>query len=95
MCIRDRDCGVHKSQADSYGRFIGVIELIAMQYKLNITCYGPTHIKRIVAGIGSASKSQMIEAVNIKYSLSVKDDNEADAIGIYHTYYEEKFNNVR
>lgn len=82
------DFGVHKSQADSYGRFVGVIELIAFNHQLDIECYGPKHIKRIAAGIGDASKGQVIESINTKYGLSVTDDNEADAIAIYHTYME-------
>jgi Holliday junction resolvasome RuvABC endonuclease subunit len=42
----------------------------------------PSEIKKHISGKGNANKVLVMESVNEKYGLSIKDDNEADAIAI-------------
>ena len=46
--------------------------------------YSAKEIKKFITGNGNASKQAVIDAVNKKYNLSIADDNEADAIALYH-----------
>lgn len=44
----------------------------------------PTVLKKYVTGKGTASKKEMIAAVNSKWNTDIKDNNIADAFGLAH-----------
>ena len=55
----------------------------AAKYNIEITSYHTSIIKKAIVGNGRASKDDVIAAIKERYNLkSVKDDNEADAIAI-------------
>jgi Holliday junction resolvasome RuvABC endonuclease subunit len=46
------------------------------------TIVPPTVLKKYVTGKGTASKEDMIEGVNSRWSMDIKDNNVADAFGL-------------
>lgn len=68
-----------------YGAFRGVLMLTAGDLGLSTYPIPVGTIKKYWTGNGNASKELMKHAC-LKRGFAVKDDNEADAVAIYHTY---------
>lgn len=62
---------------------IGVLKLFCEENHIEYRSVAPNAIKKWATGHGHASKESMIEAAS-KYTSNVGDDDEADAILLYH-----------
>jgi Holliday junction resolvasome RuvABC endonuclease subunit len=63
---------------------IGVLKLICLQRKILLFEYQLSHIKKFATGAGNANKEDMMKAFKAKYGRDPIDDNEADAVHLYH-----------
>lgn len=78
--------------AVTYGKFPnhvgvelqGVLKLFCEENGIEYKSYMPTEIKKFATGKGNAKKEAMIEAAQTTYGMQGKDDNQADAICLYH-----------
>jgi Holliday junction resolvasome RuvABC endonuclease subunit len=68
--------------AHAYGGFHAFLIAWADQNTIPYEAVPVSTIKKHITGKGNAKKKEIIEAVNQKYNLRVKDDNEADAIAM-------------
>lgn len=62
----------------------GVIKAFAAYNNIKFVAIQPQDVKRFATGKGVAEKSEMIEVARSRYGYSGTDDNEADAIIIWH-----------
>lgn len=72
--------------AHIYGGFQSILMKIAYEHNIPLFGYPVTTIKKHVACSGTASKAEMIKAINTVYKLDVTDDNTADALGVLYTH---------
>jgi len=75
--------------AHMYGAITGLLDKISFQkYGTSPATIPVKRAKKFCSGKGNADKTEMIATANRLYNLSLtdKDDNEADAICIGHTY---------
>jgi len=78
--------------AVTYGKFPnhvavelqGVLKLFCEENSIEYRSYMPTEIKKFATGKGNSKKEAMIAAAKEKYGYNGNDDNEADAIHLYH-----------
>lgn len=78
--------------AVSYGKFpnmvgaemIGVLKLFCEENSIEYRSYMPTEIKKSATGKGNAKKDMMVKAAQEKYNMVGNDDNQADALHLYH-----------
>ncbi len=78
--------------AVTYGKFPnhvgielqGVLKLFCEENSIEYRSYMPTEIKKFGTGKGNAKKDQMIQVAQEKYGYQGNNDNEADAIILYH-----------
>ncbi len=68
------------------GELRGVARLCAAEHNLPVFFYPPRKVKLAITGYGNASKDDIIKFVKGEFNVSVKDDNEADAISIAWTH---------
>ena len=68
------------------GELRGVARLCAAEHNLPVFFYPPRKVKLAITGYGNASKEDVIKFVKGEFNISVKDDNEADAISIAWTH---------
>ena len=68
------------------GELRGVARLCAAEHDLPVFFYPPRKVKLAITGYGNASKEDIIKFVKGEFNVSVKDDNEADAISIAWTH---------
>ena len=59
-----------------------VLKMFALEHDIPLFPYSASQIKKHITGKGNASKDDVIEAVNARFNLSIKDNNEADSIAI-------------
>jgi crossover junction endodeoxyribonuclease RuvC len=79
----------------SLGELRGVARLCAAEHNLPVFFYPPRKVKLAITGYGNASKKDVINWVEGEFKISVKDDNEADAISIAWTHIMNKrFTNI-
>ena len=55
---------------------------LAEEYEKPFYIYSPGTLKKIVTGKGNSSKKKVMERISSYYDKEIKDDNEADAIGL-------------
>lgn len=78
--------------AVTYGKFPnhvgvelqGVLKLFCEENGIEYRSYMPTEVKKFATGKGNSDKIKMIQAAKEKYGYEGNNDNEADAIHIYH-----------
>jgi Holliday junction resolvasome RuvABC endonuclease subunit len=75
--------------AHVYGGLVGQITAVCEDKKIPFKAIPVGTIKKTATGKGKASKQQMIDTANIEFSTEVVDDNEADALWIGKTLYNE------
>lgn len=63
---------------------IGVMKLTLEELNINYAAFVPSVIKKFATGKGNAKKPDMIRAAQLKWNMTGKDDNEADALAILH-----------
>lgn len=88
IACEDQFLGLRKATLKVLSQLRGVIMLLCTQNNLEMYYYWPSTIKLVMSGKGNATKDEMIEAVNRKFDVEIKNDNIADAIAIAHTHYE-------
>jgi Holliday junction resolvasome RuvABC endonuclease subunit len=66
------------------GELGGMIKMLAWHHKLPILIVPPASLKMFVAGNGAAKKPQMMVAVKEQWRTKIRDDNQADAVGLYY-----------
>lgn len=59
-----------------------VLLMAGYRWGLSAVHLAPSQIKKLVAGHGNASKSDVMSAVNEHYGMAVEDHNESDAIAL-------------
>lgn len=84
MVVFERSQGAHQNAVIVQSELHGVLKLFCEENNLPYKAYSPGEIKKFATGKGSANKQAMVEAAQKKYGYTGKDDNEADAIHIYH-----------
>lgn len=78
--------------AVTYGKFPnhvavemqGVLKLFCEENNIEYKSYMPTEIKKFATGKGNAKKEQVILSAKTRFNYEGFDDNEADAICLYH-----------
>lgn len=68
------------------GELRGVARLAASEHAIPVFFYAPRKVKMAITGYGNASKEDIVSWIETEFKLSVKDDNEADAISIAWTH---------
>ena len=69
-------------RAFDIGELGGVIRLLAWKKGHDLLIVPPTTLKLFVAGNGSASKEEMMDAVSRNWGFKTESDDEADAFGL-------------
>ncbi len=75
--------------AHVYGGIVGQITAVCEDKKIPFQAIPVGTAKRRATGRGNASKSEMIDAANKNWQLTVTDDNEADALWMAQTLLDE------
>ncbi len=76
--------GMHKASLISMGKKHGIMEEFAITNNIVVAMYTPGEIKKAATGKGNCNKAAMISACIDKYGIEPIDDNEADAVHLYH-----------
>lgn len=79
----ERPAGMHKASIMVASEMVGVLKDLCIEMNINLACYSAQQIKKFATGKGNAGKPEMIEAAK-KLGYNPADDNEADAIHLYH-----------
>lgn len=80
----ERTSGMHKSSIIVQAELHGILKVFCEDNKIDYRAFSATEIKKFATGKGNAGKPMMIKAAEEKYGYTGADDNEADAIHIYH-----------
>lgn len=62
----------------------GIARLVCQQLNIPLLQIASSSMKKMVTGKGRCSKQEVIDAVSKLYDAYPSDDNQADAIGLYH-----------
>lgn len=62
---------------------VGALKLFCAESGIEFKSYAPAAIKKFGTGKGNANKNLMVDAAK-KYKAGIEDDNEADAVILYH-----------
>ena len=68
------------------GELRGIAKLCAAENKIPVFFYAPRQVKMAVTGYGNARKEDVVHFIQAEFNLTVKDDNEADAISVAFTH---------
>jgi crossover junction endodeoxyribonuclease RuvC len=68
------------------GELRGVARLCAAEREIPVFFYAARQVKQAITGYGNASKQDIVRWIQSEFQISVKDDNEADAISIAWTH---------
>jgi Holliday junction resolvasome RuvABC endonuclease subunit len=63
---------------------IGTLKIHCEEVGIEYRSYAPAEIKQSATGKGNADKDAMVEFAESKFDLKVVDNNEADALHLYH-----------
>lgn len=63
---------------------MGVLKMFCAVNGMKFKGYPPATLKKWATGSGKAKKPEMVEAAKTRYGVIPKDDNEADALHLYH-----------
>ena len=84
IVVYERAAGMHKNAIIAEAKLIGVLEMYCEEHGIEYRAYSAKEIKKFATGNGNAGKPLVIKAVQEKYGYDGEDDNEADAIALYH-----------
>lgn len=84
MIIVERVSGFHKNAIIVASELHGVMKLFCEENEIEYKAYSSSEIKKFATNNGNAGKEKMIEAAFTRYGVRAEDDNEADALHIYH-----------
>lgn len=80
----ERTSGMHKASLIVQAELHSVLKVYCEDNKIDYRAFSATEIKKFATGKGNSGKPLMIKAAQEKYGYKGEDDNEADAIHIYH-----------
>ena len=80
----ERTAGFHKAALITQAELHGALKLFCEENGINYVSYSASEIKLFATGKGNAGKPQMIEACKKRWKPNPIDDNESDAIALYH-----------
>lgn len=84
-----RAAGGHMGPLVVQAEFQGIIKAWAEDAGIAYRGYSSTEIKKFATGKGNAKKPEMINAAIHKFGREVADDNEADALALWHLAFSE------
>lgn len=84
VLVFERSQGRNQNAVIVQSELHGVVKLFCEENQLEYRAYSPKEIKLAATGKGNASKQAMIDACVSKYNHTPIDDNEADAIHMWH-----------
>ena len=84
IVVYERVAGQHKNSIIHAAKMVAIIETYCEEMGIAYRAYSAGEIKKFATGNGNANKQKMIDAAREKYGYSGNNDNEADAIHIYH-----------
>ena len=84
LVVFERTAGMHKSSIIVQAELHGVLKIFCEENKLDYRAFSAKEIKTFATGKGNSGKPAMIQAAKDKYNYQGEDDNEADALHIYH-----------
>jgi crossover junction endodeoxyribonuclease RuvC len=82
--VFERPAGQHKSSIIVASELMAVVKMYCDDHAIEYRGYSAAEIKKFATGKGNAGKPEMVKAAKIKYGIDVYDDNEADALHLYH-----------
>ena len=84
LIVYERVAGQHKNSIIHASKMVAIIETFCEENNIQYKAVSATEVKKFATGKGNANKEKMIEAAREKYGYEGNNDNEADAILIYH-----------
>lgn len=84
LIVYERVAGFHKQAIIHAAKMVAIIESFCEENGIEYKAVSATEVKKFATGKGNANKDKMIEAARLKYAYTGKNDNEADALHIYH-----------
>jgi Holliday junction resolvasome RuvABC endonuclease subunit len=91
LVVYERVAGFHKNSIIHASKMVAIIETFCEENNIAYKAFSATEIKKFATGKGNANKEAMIKAATSKYNYTGINDNEADAIHLYH-YAKSQFN---
>lgn len=84
LIVYERVAGQHANSIIHASKMVAIIETFCEEIGINYKAVSAGEVKKFATGKGNAGKPQMIEAARLKYGYTGNNDNEADALHIYH-----------
>lgn len=84
LIVYERIAGEHKNSIIHAAKLVSVIEVFCEENKIDYATFSATELKKFATGRGNAKKEQMVAVAKKFYGYKGEDDNEADAIILYH-----------
>lgn len=84
LIVYERVAGQHANSIIHAAKMVAMIETFCEENNILYKAVSAGEVKRFATGKGNANKEKMVEAARLKYGYTGKDDNEADALHIYH-----------
>lgn len=79
----ERPAGQHKASIMVASEMVGVLKELCIIHEIEYASYSASEIKKYATGKGNADKTAMVKAAE-KLGYVPEDNNEADAIHLYH-----------
>lgn len=84
LIVYERVAGQHSNSIIHAAKMVGMIETFCEENEIAYKAVSASEVKKFATGKGNANKEKMIESARLKYGYEGNNDNEADAIHIYH-----------
>ena len=84
LIVYERVAGQHANSIIHAAKMVAMIETFCEENNINYKAVSAGEVKRFATGKGNANKQAMIDSAREKHGYTGSDDNEADAILIYH-----------
>ena len=84
LIVYERPAGRFKNPIITQSKIIGILETFCAEEGIQYRAYSSKEIKSFATGKGNANKPAMIKAAQEKYDYPGNDDNEADALHLWH-----------
>lgn len=84
LIVYERVAGQHSNSIIHAAKMVAMIETFCEENEIAYKAVSASEVKKFATGKGNANKEKMIESARLKYGYEGNNDNEADAIHIYH-----------
>jgi Holliday junction resolvasome RuvABC endonuclease subunit len=84
LVIYERVAGQYKNSIIHAAKMVAMIETFCEENGVAYAAFSAAEIKKFATGKGNANKADMILAARDKYGYAGKNDNEADALHMWH-----------